>query len=84
MHCCYGTSRYLDRAERKDVFFIRFPQKNREPVKCARWAKVCCRQKFTAESVIKDTYIVDCILLEMQAQHLITQIQFLQLLQNMR
>lgn len=57
MHCCYGTSRYLERAERKDVFFIRFPQKNREPVKCARWAKVCCRQKFTAESVIKDTYI---------------------------
>lgn len=42
----------------KDVFFVRFPQKNpREPVKYARLAKACCRQKFTAESVKKDIYI---------------------------
>ena len=41
----------------KDVFFIRFPQKHRELEKCARLAKACSRQNFTADSVKKYTYI---------------------------
>ncbi|KAK3107264.1 hypothetical protein FSP39_010620 [Pinctada imbricata] len=60
-HCCHGTcnsdSRYADRPEMKDVFFIRFPQNHREPEKCARWALACSRQNFTAESIKKDTYM---------------------------
>lgn len=68
--------RYPDRAEMKDVFFI---------LKNVHGELKHVVDRNSQQNLWKMTHIfVACILLEIQAQHLITQIQFLQLLQNMR
>ncbi|XP_053402864.1 uncharacterized protein LOC128558078 [Mercenaria mercenaria] len=60
-HCAYGKcnsdSRYLDRPEMKDVFFIRFPKPGKDFEKCVRWVKACSRKGFDETWVKKDTYI---------------------------
>ncbi|XP_045161347.2 uncharacterized protein LOC123526320 [Mercenaria mercenaria] len=60
-HCAYGTcnsdSRYPERAEMRDVFFIRFPKPGKDFEKCQRWVKACCRVGFDETWVKKDTYI---------------------------
>ena len=60
-HCAYGTcnsdSRYGDRTEMKNVFFLRFPQPGKDLEKCARWVKACSRVGFDVSRVKKDTYI---------------------------
>ena len=57
-HCAYGRcnsdSRYADRPEMKDIFFLCFRKPKSNFVK---WAKACSRMGFDESRVTKDTYI---------------------------
>ncbi|XP_071104215.1 uncharacterized protein [Haliotis cracherodii] len=60
-HCAYGIcrsdNRYTDRPDMAGIHFILFPKFHKQPEKCARWVRACCREGFTTDKVNKYTYI---------------------------